>query len=565
MATAAEAQTTAMPEREGVKETIESIVIALILAFVFRAFVVEAFVIPTGSMAATLYGAHGTIICQDCGIEFAYGLRDLGDRRKIRPVRASSGARCPNCNHANSDLKTNDDSLNAEKGDRILVLKWPFDIGGKWLAPARWDVTVFKDPADGVTNFIKRMVGLPNEVLMIVDGDVYTVPVEELSEETVATLDEIRHEKYELRAGLQSRSRLTRVPDSVLDELAEKMSITRKTPQAQEPLWLRVYDHDFPPQKRDSDQPNWLANRNSASGWTAIGRRMRFEDKGLPNDYVELTGKDIRASNAYNVHQRGNRPPPVADLRVRFVLTPKESGGALHVRLEKLGRSFWATIHMDGRITLSDSDDVPMASTSLMASTRVAPFAPGKSVEIRFENLDYRLALRVGGKVVLSSSDDPDSQAHYGPDLKALRGRSSQVSLPPQLYGEGGAFELVHLAVDRDIYYYHNPSFRALSLNWAPRSGWASPESPILLRDHEYFMLGDNTAASKDSRLWDIPGKHLAARGEAFQLGTVPEDQLIGKAFFVYWPSGYRLSWLPIPVINRMGIIPDVGRMRWIR
>ena len=78
-------------------------------------------------------------------------------------------------------------------------------------------------------------------------------------------------------------------------------------------------------------------------------------------------------------------------------------------------------------------------------------------------------------------------------------------------------------------------------------------------------MLGDNTAASKDSRLWDVPGEHLLARDEAFQLGTVPEDQLIGKAFFVYWPSGYRLSWLPVPGLNRLGIIPDVGRMRWIR
>ena len=39
-----------------VRETIESIIIAFVLAFVFRAFVVEAFVIPTGSMAPTLLG-----------------------------------------------------------------------------------------------------------------------------------------------------------------------------------------------------------------------------------------------------------------------------------------------------------------------------------------------------------------------------------------------------------------------------------------------------------------------------------------------------------------------------
>ncbi len=565
MTTAAVEQAREKHEREGIKETIESIVIALILAFVFRAFVVEAFVIPTGSMAPTLYGAHGTIVCENCGVEFAYGLRDLGDNRKVMPVRSSAKAICPNCNYANTNLRINDDSRNAEKGDRILVLKWPFDIGGRWLAPARWDVTVFKDPSDGVTNFIKRLAGLPNEVLMIVDGDVYTVPVEKLSEDTVATLDEIRQEKYELRAGIQTRSRLSEVPTSVLDELAAKMTIARKTPEAQKALWFRVYDHDFLPQKLEAHQPRWLPNRGSSSGLTVSSRRLKFEDRALSEDYIELAGKDIRASNAYNIHQQGHRPPPVSDLRVRLVLTPTSHEGTLRIRLEKPEQAFWASIHMDGLITLAESDGIPVASTPLMASKQLAPFAPGRSVEINFENVDYRLAIEVGGREVLASSDDPNSPAYYGPDLKALCRLSPRAGVPPQIHGEKGAFELAHLSVERDIYYYHNPTFRALSLPWAPRSGWASPESPLLLREHEYFMLGDNTAASKDSRLWDVPGEHLLARGEAFQLGTVPEDQLIGKAFFVYWPSGYRLSWLPVPGLNRLGIIPDVGRMRWIR
>ena len=50
---------------------------------------------------------------------------------------------------------------------------------------------------------------------------------------------------------------------------------------------------------------------------------------------------------------------------------------------------------------------------------------------------------------------------------------------------------------------------------------------------------------------------------EAFELGTVPRDQLIGKAVFVYWPSGHRLDW--VPMFSRWGLVPDVGRMRWIR
>src|SRR3954468_515818 len=53
-----------------VKETLESILVAFILAFIFRCFVVEPFVIPTGSMAPTLLGAHSRFQCPDCGYRF---------------------------------------------------------------------------------------------------------------------------------------------------------------------------------------------------------------------------------------------------------------------------------------------------------------------------------------------------------------------------------------------------------------------------------------------------------------------------------------------------------------
>src|ERR1700730_12127942 len=56
-----------------VRETIESVVIAFVLAFLFRTFEAEAFVIPTGSMAPTLMGRHMDLKCPKCGYRFQVG------------------------------------------------------------------------------------------------------------------------------------------------------------------------------------------------------------------------------------------------------------------------------------------------------------------------------------------------------------------------------------------------------------------------------------------------------------------------------------------------------------
>jgi len=547
---------------DGIKDTFESIIVALILAFVFRAFIVEAFVIPTGSMAPTLYGAHGTILCQDCGTEFAYGLRDLDDPRQIQVVRSTARAICPNCNHPNSDLRVSDDQMNPERGDRILVLKWPLDIGGPLFRPARWDVTVFKDPSDGLTNFIKRLVGLPGEVLMIVQGDVYTVPTADLSTEARETLDRLRHEKYELRTH-QRTGRLSSVPTEVLSELDEKLRVARKTPAAQSSLWFDVYNHDHPPRRWDANQPYWHSPVGAKSGWDASMRRLRFTDRAVDDDYVELVNGNFDAISAYNIFDRS--APPVSDHRVSFVLVPESSTGAVGIRLSKYGRHLVASVRMDGAVSIVETPEPGRVVPPVRMSAQVPPFSPGKGVEIAFENVDYRLGLHVDGCEVLASSPQPGSSSYYGPNVRALR--AMQLEYPPsapRITGEGGQFELLHVLVQRDVHYFSDSRFNSWAgLPWAPREGWGSPASPILLRDGEYFMLGDNTAASKDSRLWDQIGPHLVSRGEAVQLGTVPQDQLIGKAFFVYWPSGHRIDWLPL--FSRFGLIPDVGRMRWIR
>ena len=53
-----------------IRETIESVIVAIVLALLIRTFEAEAFVIPTGSMAPALMGAHKDLVCPYCGCPY---------------------------------------------------------------------------------------------------------------------------------------------------------------------------------------------------------------------------------------------------------------------------------------------------------------------------------------------------------------------------------------------------------------------------------------------------------------------------------------------------------------
>ncbi len=155
-----------------IRETIESIVLALILAFLFRTFEAEAFVIPTGSMAPTLQGRHKDIRCPKCGYEYRTGaskeVDDAGNPVDCELIEAT----CPMCGYT-VNVGGHDSKYPSYNGDRIIVNKFAYDISN----PQRWDVVVFKYPGDAKINYIKRLVGLPSERIRIQNGDVYVAPL----------------------------------------------------------------------------------------------------------------------------------------------------------------------------------------------------------------------------------------------------------------------------------------------------------------------------------------------------------------------------------------------------
>src|SRR5437763_5534655 len=78
------------------REIVETVVFVIVLVFLLKIFVAEAFVIPTGSMAETLLGYQRFVECPQCHIEFPVNCSAEVDPQD-RPRLEVDACACPNC------------------------------------------------------------------------------------------------------------------------------------------------------------------------------------------------------------------------------------------------------------------------------------------------------------------------------------------------------------------------------------------------------------------------------------------------------------------------------------
>jgi signal peptidase I len=571
----AQTQTTPTPPRRqadesNIKETIESILIAFILAFIFRAFVVEAFVIPTGSMAPTLMGAHMRFVCPDCGYRFEVNYptnpdedESLAVPRFARierpgedPIDRVFPIYCPNCGYKipRQNPEDPDDRATAAPvryGDRILVLKYLY----LFQDPRRWDVVVFKAPPNPIKddysiNYIKRLTGKPGESIMILDGDLYVAP------------------------------------PGTSGERLEDFVIQTKPRSVQDALWRVVYDNDFHPRglprepsatgeliHGDSDwQQPWKMEENSR-GWNLDaaasgsegGRIFQFDklDGGgvirfdpeanhlhIPfTDWLAYDQVGAVGNWPADLYDRGPAPAEnnVSDIKLAFTYQRDAGDGALSAEVSKLDHRFRADLfadHVSLTVRIDDGPETKLGDAQIN-------LAHGQH-RIELTNVDYQVTLRIDDRDLIKTTPQ-----QYAPDVTRLIEAFDRGEMLPKPEVRIGAVaqqcRLSHVGLWRDVYYGNHSR--------DPSPFHASPErfpaNIMHLGKDEYFVMGDNSSISLDARWWTDP-IHLPNEGLEVASGRVPGRFLLGKAFFVYWPTGFR------PFDSAPALVPDFGDMRLI-
>ena len=129
-------------------------ILALLLV---RPFLVEAFSVPTNAMAPTLLGNHVRGTCPECGRPSAATVPPLA---MSAPSTRFQYMICENF-HVSQGLV----GTRVYPGDRFLA--------AKYLRPRRWDLVIFRNPAEPWEQYVKRLVGLPGEEILIKDGAVW--------------------------------------------------------------------------------------------------------------------------------------------------------------------------------------------------------------------------------------------------------------------------------------------------------------------------------------------------------------------------------------------------------
>jgi len=392
-------KTTRKDRAAEIANTFEWLITGFILALLFITFAMQAFRIPTGSMADTLMGAHFSLRCRQCGYKYDHGFipekyrfpQDYIPHRSLKPP----STRCPSC----GSYQRTATAMPIANGDRILVLKCIY----QFFEPKRWDVIVFKNPLDPTINYIKRLVGRPGETVERIDGDIYI-----------------------------------------------NGHVRRKPPKVQNELWMPVYNNDYQPiqpaepafNKHSWQQPfknlkdsKWILHKDSPTKFCLDSPANEINSLM----YDTSIGNDFRATYAYDDVAGYKYMSYCSDLMVRFYVNSTESYGRIGIALSKYQTAYSAWVDSAGEMVIAETLE---GQKTMLDSKLIEPLAANKATLVKFANIDHQLIFQVGTEKL--THDLGRSPEDAGP-------RETDIQPKVKIFGSG-KLTLSHIAVFRDIH-----------------------------------------------------------------------------------------------------------------
>jgi signal peptidase I len=526
-------------QTDSLREIVETVVFVVVLVLMLKSFAAEAFVIPTGSMAETLYGYQKEVTCPMCGLVFP--VNTSGEVEK-KPPEKVYGCECPNCHYVLTDKEM---PLDSSTGDRVLVAKFFYDLLNH--QPDRFDVVVFKYPKDPQPdytpmNYIKRCIGLPGETIGIYYGKLYYLSPDQspvFHDEDVAPEDLWR--EVNMHTNIHPPDpKNNRIPAEMPDEVIEwlknrqRFQIIRKSPQHIDALKRLVYDNDHP--AKDLQTRRW----DGGNAW-ASGASNDFKHAGSSDDSIDwlhyrhvLRGNgdkpqlitDFLGYNSAITHgiPDENRLPHahpktnwVGDLIVDCEATVEQAEGEFDLELSKGVDRFRATWDLA----------TGECSLSRITGKGVEPLGDKKPTDLkkgthrlRFGNIDDRLVVWVDKSLPFGDG------VVYTPAKQRGPTEENDLQRPASIGVSKGAVTIRKLKLWRDTYYTLDPGSPDHSggIDWTDSTGWSAlrdlPARAIYVHPGHYLCMGDNSPESSDGRQW----------------GLVPERLMLGRALMVYFP-----------------------------
>jgi signal peptidase I len=591
------ASSTPAQPRDAFREVLETIVFVVALVLMLKLFVVEAFVIPTGSMAETLYGYQKIAECPDCGYHFP-----VNASSEVEPPdglkRSVNGACCPNCRYrwtwAPAEVRTKVPTINS--GDRVLVHKAMYQIGD----PQPGDVVVFKFPVDPqvnytAQNYIKRLWGLGGQTIGIHRGDLYRTrsleyPADARDPESgkplyprpddprrlwesaeangsskvhpayLALGQDFTYHNVEAAVERFEASRLAGFPEG-----ANGFEMIRKADAQALSMRRIVYDNDHQskilagtnvPPRWTVDEGGWIIDsaqtpkvfmhKGDTLGWVRYWHRIShgsfpFKDNP-PVDWVSMG----------DGWHEGLFPPSLITnflgYNAGYPTGGRENNGEYWVpdlMLECVakvsGPADEVVLELSKGINRFQARFANGAVTLIRIgpggkelASRPTPITRAGTYALRFANVDARLRVWVNGRRI-----DFGTEGDYSPwagESDALGALTGGAFLPRP---DGHTLQNDILAPAR-IAAKGSVEVRNVVL-WEDTFYTPSDRSPAegvdtyYVQPGHYFCLGDNSGQSSDSRVW----------------GLVPERLMLGKAVFIFAPFFPFVPW----VDNRVGFI----------